>query len=83
MTIQECAKQSRYSKMWLCPNLVTSGKLSIDPLLSGFECSPNTVPESLKDKEVVKHFAEDSITCVIWEYIPYRDGEYRESEVVQ
>lgn len=76
MTVQECANQSVYPKIWLCPNLTTSGNLSISPLKSGYECSKGTIPKEIQDKKVCKHFAEDSMTCIIWEHIPFVDGKY-------
>jgi len=69
MTVQEYVAQSGKSKYWLCPNIVVGGKIDTNELYSGYECTPSTIPEALKDKEVIKHFADTGCDCVIWENI--------------
>lgn len=66
MTVSEFISTNKVSKLWLCPNRVSSGKLSIDPLLQGYECTSTTVPIELRDKEIDKHFIENKTECIIW-----------------
>ena len=66
-TVEELVKERRYSKLWLCPSIVSTGKIDTDPLFQGFECSASNIPEFIKGKKVRKHFKENGLHCIIWE----------------
>ena len=66
MTVIEYVKEKQPSKVWLCPDTVYHPKFNPNPLLQGYECTKSTVPEKLRNKEMVKHFLENGFTCIIW-----------------
>lgn len=78
MTVEQYINQSNKKRFWLCPNIVPHPTLGDDPILHGYECSPQTIPEELKDKPVVKHFIDSNFECIIWENVPFIDGKYVE-----
>ena len=69
MSIAEYMSQASASRFWVCPNLVTDSKISADPFLCGIECTRDTVPQELQSKEVVKHFYEAGLDCIIWKNV--------------
>ena len=69
MTVAEYVQQANKPKCWLCPNLIIDGKIGVDPILSGIECTPGTIPDEIKEKEVVKHFFENGFDCIIWKNV--------------
>lgn len=68
LSVEEFVKQRNLNKLWLCPHEVSNGKVVNPPWLAGFECSPSTIPDEIKDRKVVKHFKENSTLCIIWYY---------------
>lgn len=66
ITVEEYVNKNKLRKLWLCPNLVNSGKIVNGPTLSGLECTSSTIPSELKTKEVTRHFKEDNTDCLIW-----------------
>lgn len=78
MTVAEFVEKNvDRTKFWLCPNALFSGKINTDPVLAGYECTRTTIPQKVQDKEVVKHFGEEGVMCIIWEHTPYKDGRYQ------
>jgi hypothetical protein len=65
-TVKEVMISHRGSKFWLCPNIVYTHKLGIDPLLQGIYCSVNSVPEEIEDKEALEIYRENEVICIIW-----------------
>ena len=66
-TVAEFVKCNRSTKVWLCPSLVSNGKISNPSYLSGIECTGTTIPDNLKDKKVRHSFKEEGFECIIWE----------------
>ena len=74
MTLTEYLKQHKYSKIWLCPDIVSDGRIKRNPLWQGIDCTPSTIPEELKEKEVVRTFNDCGSHCIIWkndENVPF------------
>ena len=66
-TIRDYVKAHKYSKIWLCPSLVSDGRIKRHPLWQGIDCTPTTIPEELKDKKVMRVFNDCGSHCIIWE----------------
>lgn len=66
-TIREYLTKCFHKKVWVCPNIVNNSSISIDPLLTGVECTSSTVPEELLDKKVHVVFNDGDFHCIIWE----------------
>lgn len=66
-TVQEYVKEHHYTKLWLCPSIVSNGKIGNPSWMSGYECSAGTIPPEIRDKKVRKHYKENNIVCIIWE----------------
>ena len=66
-TVMDLVAESEYSRIWLCPSIVSNRKYSDSELLQGIDCSKSTVPELLKQMNVKKHFVEDDQLCIIWD----------------
>ena len=73
LTVQEYVNERSYSKIWVCPHIVSNGKIAYDPVLKGIECTPSTIPPAIRDKKVWSKFADGSTLCVIW----YNDTDVR------
>ena len=66
-TLGEYIKTHKYPKIWLCPSLVSDGRIKRNPLWDGIDCTPSTIPSELKDKKVRKTFNDCGTHCIIWE----------------
>ena len=66
-TVEEYVKENGYTKLWLCPSAVSTGRIGIEPIFRGYECSASSIPEKIKTKKVRKHFRENGVHCIIWE----------------
>ena len=66
-TVQAYADEHKLQKMWICPSLVSIGKIGLPPYLAGMDCSRNTIPEEVQNKKVIKVFTDNGTTCIIWE----------------
>ena len=66
-TVQEYVEQKGCSKLWLCPSIVSNGKIGNPLYLSGLECSKNTIPDIIRNKKVRRHYQENGVECIIWE----------------
>ena len=69
ITVEEYVKKNNLKKLWLCPNLVSGGKIVNPPIFSGYECAHFSIPEEIKSKLVTRHFKEDNTDCLIWKNI--------------
>ncbi len=67
MTVREYVKWKGCKKIWLCPSLVSDGRISTDPILTGIECSDWGIPERIRNKKVRRHYVEEGFECIIWE----------------
>jgi len=65
-TVIEHIKKSHYTKLWLCPSLVSDGRIGGDPLLRGIECTPSSVPKELYDKKVRTVYNDCGTHCIVW-----------------
>lgn len=65
--VEELLQTCKKPRVWLCPRLLTSGRIEVHPILKGIECTKTTVPELIKGRRVVRHFTENSMDCIIWE----------------
>lgn len=66
-TVLEYVKEHDYSRLWLCPSIVSNGKISNPPWMYGYECTQNTIPDEIKNKKVRRHYKENNVDCIIWE----------------
>lgn len=66
-TVEEYVNDKGCKRLWLCPSLVSNGKIGNPPYLSGLECSASTIPDQVKGKKVRRHFNENGVECIIWE----------------
>ena len=65
-------------KVWVCPHLVSNGKISNPIIFSGIECTVSTIPEEIKGKKVKTHFRELNTECIVWyndEDVSYMDQD--------
>ena len=67
LTVEQHVKQKSCHRLWLCPSAVSTGRVDIDPIFRGLECSASTIPEPLKTKKVRTRFREANMECIIWE----------------
>lgn len=64
--VGDYVKQYDYNKIWVCPHIVNTGSINIDPILKGIECTSSTIPGPVLDKKVWKHFNDGKVHCIIW-----------------
>ena len=67
MTIREYIPQAAKTKIWLCPSTVYTPRFNAHPVFAGYECTKNTVPEEILDRDFCKHFVENGTDCIIWQ----------------
>lgn len=73
LTVSQYIKQKGVvGKIWLCPHLVSNGKIGNPSTLTGFECTSSSIPEDIKQKRVWTHFREGGFECIVW----YNDEDY-------
>ena len=65
-TVGEYLKMHDYAKIWVCPHIVNSGSINIDPILKGIECTASTIPDPILSKKVWGHFNDGKFHCIIW-----------------
>ena len=66
-TVEEYVSKHNYAKLWLCPSLVSDGKISRNPLMQGLECTRTTIPNDIRNKKVRITFNDGGTCCIIWE----------------
>lgn len=66
LTVEEYAQIKGYTRLWLCPSILSNGKIGNPPYLGGLECSTSTIPAEVRNKKVEKVFKEGSLQCIIW-----------------
>lgn len=66
-TVEEYVKEHDCSKVWVCPHLVSNGRIGNPTYLGGVECTSSTIPEPVKSKKVRKVFKQDGFLCIIWQ----------------
>lgn len=67
ITVEEHVRRSGHHKLWLCPSLVSDGRINVNPLWQGIECTSNTIPDKIKSKLVRERFRDGGFECIIWE----------------
>lgn len=73
LTVEQYIKQKGITgKVWLCPHLVSNGKIGNPEYLSGIECTASTIPDIVRPKKVKSTFREGGFECITW----YNDEDY-------
>lgn len=72
-TVEEYVREHDSSKVWVCPHLVSNGKIGNPTYLGGVECTPSTIPEQVKPKKVRKVFKQGGFLCIVWQ----NDEDYK------
>ena len=68
LTVEQYIKQKGITgKVWVCPHLVSNGKIGNPDYLTGVECTTSSIPEIVKCKKVREHFREDNFECIVWQ----------------
>ena len=68
LTVAEYVKRYVSAKLWLCPHLVSNGKVGGNPdYWRGIDCSASTVPQAIRAKKVRRIFRENGVLCIIWQ----------------
>ena len=72
-TVQDYVKEHNFGKVWVCPHLVSNGRISNPGYMGGIECTASTIPEEVKLKKVRKAFKQADYACIIWQ----NDEDYK------
>lgn len=66
-TVSDFVQQQGFTKVWLCPTIVSNSTFKTPAYLGGIECAAYNIPELICNKKVRKHFRESGFDCIIWE----------------
>jgi hypothetical protein len=73
LTVEQYITQKGITgKVWVCPHIVSNGKISNPIRFSGIECTATSIPDDVKPKKVKSHFRELGTECIVW----YNDEDY-------